>query len=233
MSKAFEDPRIIRGMGKQFKLRRDRLNAGENPIGWKVGFGASVSLKRLQLDAPLIGFLTDKTLLPSNAAVSVAGYVKPAIEPEIAVYMGRDLPGATDRDTTRAALASLGPAIELADVHFPPDDVELILAGNIYNRHVILGQADSGRGGCVLDGLIGRVSRNGQDLPAVTDLQALTGNIVDIVNHVAGLLSFFGELLCAGDVIITGSILPPLSIVPNEEIMYRLEPIDVVSIKLQ
>jgi 2-keto-4-pentenoate hydratase len=233
MSKAFEDPRIIRGMQKQFKLRRDRLNAGEKSIGWKVGFGAPAALDRLRLDAPLIGFLTDKTLLPSNTTVSIAGWTKPAMEPEIAVYLGQDLTGASDREKTRAAIASLGPAIELAEVHFPPDDVEAILAGNIYNRHVILGRADSSRAGCVLNGLTGRVSRNGQDISPATDPQALTGDIVDIVNHVADLLSFFGELLCAGDVIITGSIVPPLWIVPDEEIIYRLEPIDVVSIKLQ
>src|SRR6266508_4470699 len=47
-----------------------------------------------------------------------------------------------DNETTPPAIASIGPAIELADVDFPPDDVEMILAGNIYNRYVILGSMD-------------------------------------------------------------------------------------------
>src|SRR3972149_9805950 len=143
MNKSCNDPRILRGMEKQLRLRQDLLNAGERFIGWKVGFGAPTALERLRLDAPLIGFLTDKTLLPSNATVSIADWTKPAMEPEIAVHMGKDLTEASDREKTRAAIASLGPAIELADVHFPPDDVESILAGNIYNRHIILGRADS------------------------------------------------------------------------------------------
>ncbi|MDP2778205.1 MAG: hypothetical protein Q8O48_11235 [Anaerolineales bacterium] len=232
MSKSYNDPRILRGMEKQLRLRQDRLNAGEKSIGWKVGFGAPAVLERLRLDAPLIGFLTDKTLLHSNATISIAGWTKPAMEPEIAVYMGEDLTEASVRERTPAAIASLGPAIELADVHFPPDDVESILAGNIYNRHIILGRADPSRAGCVLNGLTGRISRNGQDMPPVTELQALTGDIIDIVSHTANLLSMLGETLRAGEVIIAGSIVPPLWIKLNEEIHYYLDPIDTISINV-
>jgi len=232
MSKPVNDLRILRGMEKQLRLRQDRLNAGEKSIGWKVGFGTPAALRRLRLDEPLIGFLTNKTLLPSKAMVSIAGWAKPAMEPEIAVYMGKDLTDTSDGEETRAAIASLGPAIELADVHFPPDDEAIILAGNIYNRHIILGRADSSRAGCVLNGLTGRISRNGQDIPPVTELQALTGNIIDIVSHTANLLSMLGETLRAGEVIITGSIVPPLWIESSEEIYYNLDPIDTISINV-
>ena len=230
MSRSYNDPRILRGMEKQLHLRQERLNAGEKCIGWKVGFGAPAELERLRLDAPLIGFLTDNTLLPSNATVPIANWTKPAMEPEIAVYMGKDLTEPSDREKTRAAIAAIGPAIELADVHFPPDDVEAILAGNIFNRHIILGRADSSRAGCVLDGLTGRISRNGQDMPPVTELQALTGDIIDIVSHTANLLSMLGKTLRADEIIITGSIVPPLWIESGDEIHYDLDPIDTLSI---
>ena len=230
MNNYIDDPRILHGMQKQLILRRERLNAGEKHIGWKVGFGAPASLERLQLTRPLIGFLTDRIILPSNAAVSLAGWTKPAMEPEVAVYLGSDLPGGSDRETTRASIAALGPAIELADVHFPPDDVQAILAGNIYNRHVILGRADTSRATCVLAGLVGRVARNAKDLPPVTELQSITGGFVELVTHVADTLSMFGETLRAGDVIITGSLLPPLWVEAGESIEYTLEPVDSLSI---
>lgn len=134
--------------------------------------------------------------------------------------------------STRAAIAALGPAIELADVHFPPDDVEAILAGNIYNRHVILGRGDSSRAGCNLNGLIGRISHNAEELSPVSDLQALTGNIVGIVSHVAGLLTQFGEGVRAGEFIICGSIIPPLWTKPKDRITYILEPIDTIAVEL-
>lgn len=151
MNKPISDSRILRGMEKQLQLRQDRLNAGEKSVGWKVGFGTVASQERLGIHAPLVGFLTDEVLLPSGASVSIEGWTRPAVECEIAIYMGKDLQEAVDRDTTRAAIASIDPAFELADVAFPPDDVEMILAGNIYNRHVILGLADTSRAGCRLD----------------------------------------------------------------------------------
>src|SRR5574342_1257469 len=109
MTKPIDDPRILRGMEKQLRLRQERLSAGEKRIGWKVGFGAPAALERLGLAAPLVGFLTDKILLPSNTTVSIEGWTKPAMEPEIAIYLGVDLTGDTDRETARAAIASLGP----------------------------------------------------------------------------------------------------------------------------
>ena len=232
MNKPVDDPRVLRGMEKQLQFRQDRLNAGEKSIGWKVGFGAPASLEKLKLDAPIIGFLTDKTILQTGASVSIAGWTKAAVEPEIAVYMGADLSKSPDRQTTKSAIASLGPAIELADVHFSPDDVETILAGNIYNRHVILGARDPSRAGCVLDGLVGKIYCNDDEYAVTDNPQSMTGDIVDIVSMIANTLSIFGEKLNAGDVIITGSIIPPLWVESNDVIRYNLEPIGTVSIAI-
>ena len=224
---------IQRGMEKQLEARQKRLDAGEKHIGWKVGFGAPASLKSLGLEKPLIGFLTDAVLIRSDSKLSVASWTKPAAEPEVAVYIKEDLPAMIDRETAQAAIGTLGPAIELADVHFPPQDVEAILAGNIYNRHVILGKSDDSHAGCNLEGLVGRVSRNGQETAAVTDLQAMTGNFIDIVQHVANLLLSMGKMLRAGEVIITGSIVPPLWIESTEVVRYTLDPIDTLGVRLE
>jgi len=233
MSTARNDPRVLRGMKTQLELRQARLDAGGKPLGWKVGFGAPAAMERLKLDAPLVGFLTDHSLLPSETTGSIAGWTKAVAEPEIAVYLGQDLPVAPDREATRGAIASIGPAIELADISFPPDDIEAILAGNIYHRRVILGRRDASRPGCALDGLTGYVYCNGTEIAATTDLQALTGDLVGIVGHVANLLAALGERLRAGEVIITGSIVPPVQIVGNEEIRFTLDPVDTISVHLE
>jgi 2-oxo-3-hexenedioate decarboxylase len=230
MNKLLGDTRILRGMEKQLRLRQDRLNAGDKSIGWKVGFGTSAAQERLGINAPLIGFLTQKTLLPSGAKVSIEGWVKPAVESEIAIYMGTDLDGNINRETTRAAIASIGPAFELADVHFPPEDVERILADNIYNRHVILGRADPSRAGCALDGLEARIYRNGDEVARTTDIQALTGDLIDVVSHVAKVLSALGERLRAGEFIIAGTIVPHVWVESKDNVIYTLAPVDSISI---
>lgn len=230
MNKLLGDTRILRGMEKQLRLRQDRLDAGDKSIGWKVGFGTSAAQERLGINAPLIGFLTEKTVLPSGAKVSIEGWVKPAVESEIAIYMGTDLDGNINRETTRAAIASIGPAFELADVHFPPEDVERIIADNIYNRHVILGRADPSRAGCALDGLEARIYRNGDEVARTTDIQALTGDLIDVVSHVAKVLSALGERLRAGELIIAGTIVPHVWVESKDNVIYTLAPVDSISI---
>ncbi len=231
---AWDDPRIARGMAAQLRLRRELLSAGHKPLGWKLAFGGPAALERLRINAPLVGFLTDRALLPSGSTLSLSNWKKPAAEPEIAVYLGKDLPAGSDRPTAIAAIAGLGPAIELADVDHPSDDVEGTLACNIYQRHVILGGNDFGRAGGVLDGLACRVLRNGVAIANINGpqaLQALTGELIGIVSHVANLLGVFGETPQAGQIIIAGSIIPPIWIEPGEEILFHLAPGDPISIR--
>lgn len=220
-------------MKRQLELRRARIEAGESSIGWKVGFGSPRAMEQLGLTAPLVGFLTDQTRLASGARVSIAGWVKPAIEPELAIYIGEELHSHDDRDKVQAAIHAIGPAIELADVDPPPSDVEEILAGNIFNRYVVLGKADRSRAGAVLDGLTARVYANDVELATITELTALTGDLIGIVHNVASLLAGVGASLQAGDVIIAGSIVPPIWVETKIDFRYDLEPVDTLSIRLE
>ena len=229
---AWDDPRIARGMQMQLADRRARIAAGEKPIGWKVGLGAKPAMERLGITMPAVGFMMEKSVVPDGGTVSVAGWKQPVAEPEIAVYMATDLASGAGRDATIAAIGALGPAIELADLAAPPTDVELVLAGNIFHRNVILGPPDKARAGARLDGLAGLIFRRGAQAARQEDLQQNIGNIVDIVAHVAGTLAANGEKLRAGDVIITGSIVPPPMIEPDEtEFAYQLAPMGRLSVR--
>src|SRR5258708_39817349 len=105
---------------------------------------------------------------PPGTTLSVGGGRNPAANPKIPVYLGKDLPAGADRETTKAAIVGLGPAIEVADVDHPSDDVEGTLACDIYQRHVILGRSDPARTGVVLDGLSARILRNGAEFANIT-----------------------------------------------------------------
>jgi len=228
MSAAWDDPRISRGMTVQLRRRRELLSSGHKSLGWKVAFGSPAAMERLRINAPLVGFLTDRALVPSRSTLSLSGWTKPAAEPEITVYLGKDLSAGSDRETTKAAIAGLGPAIEVADVDHPSDDVEGTLASDIYQRHIILGRNDPARAGGILDGLAA------SEIASITDpqsLQILTGELIDIVRHTADLLVAFGESLQAGQIIIAGSIVPPIWIAPGEEVIFNLAPIDTISIR--
>ena len=234
MSWREEDPRILRGMQALLALHRARLDRGERPLGWKIGFGSAEAMQRLGIRAPLVGFLLESSLLPSGGVVPVGGWTRPLFEPEIDVYMGRDLPGGADRASAREAIQAVGPAIELVDVDSPPEDVEAILSSNIYHRYVLLGPRDDSRAGGSVEGLKGRVFRGGAEVASIEDLEANTGPVVDAVSRVANLLASVGERLRAGEVIIAGSVIAPLPIEPGDgEIAFALAPVGHVSVRFQ
>jgi len=230
MQAAWEDPRIKSGMEQQLRGRRELMAAGEKPLGWKLAFGGPAALERLHINAPLVGFLMADAVVPSGSTISFAGWKKPAAEPELAVYMGKNLASGDDRKATMDAIAGLGPAIELADVDHPSDDVEGTLARNIYQRHVVLGGCDTKHAGGSLSGLNARVFRNSAELANTADFEAVTGELITIVSHVANLLAHFGETLRAGQIIIAGSITPPIWVGPGESIGFHLEPLQPIFI---
>jgi 2-keto-4-pentenoate hydratase len=228
----WDAPLIKKGMTAQLVKRRARIAAGEKPLGWKVGLGAPATMERLKLAAPIVGFLMQRGLLLSGSTVSLSGYTKPVAEPEICVRMARDLPAGASADEAAAAVKEIFPAIELADLDPAPaiDNLDTVLEGDIFQRHVVL--CGNTRASANMAGLTSRVFRRGKEANVTTDPEALTGKLPDIVAHVASTLAAFGEKLAAGDVIITGSITPPLTIEPDEtELAHALEPIGEVSIR--
>lgn len=230
MNAAWDDPRIVSGMKQQLRHRRELLQSGEKPLGWKLAFGGPAAMERLRINAPLVGFLLQSAVVPSGSNVSLGGWNKPAAEPELTVYLGKNLPANSDRKTAMAAIAGLGAAIEVANVDYPSEDVEGTLVRNIYQRHVILGPREAAHAGGVLAGLTGRVLRSGVEIANTTDFEALTGELIEIVRHVANLLEVFGETLDVGQIIIAGSITPPIWVQPGEEIVFHLAPLDPISV---
>jgi len=51
MTAAWDDPRISRGMVAQLRRRRELLDSGHQPLGWKLAFGGPAALERLRTDA--------------------------------------------------------------------------------------------------------------------------------------------------------------------------------------
>jgi len=215
-------------MQQQLRRRRELLAASKKPLGWKLAFGGPAALERLRINAPLVGFLMADAVVASGSTISFTGWKKPAAEPELTVYMGEDLARGADHNATKEAIAGLGAAIELADVDHPSDDVEGTLGRNIYQRHIILSGCNHTYAGGNLSGLNARVFRNGAEMANISDLEALTGELITNVAHVANLLSHFGETLRAGQIIIAGSITPPIWVEPGETVGFHLEPLQPI-----
>jgi 2-keto-4-pentenoate hydratase len=218
-------------MEAQLADRERRLAAGEASLGWKLGFGSAEAMDRLGIAAPLVGFLTDRSPLRSGDAARIGDWARPAVEPEVAVRLGADLPPGGDREAAADAIAAIAPAFELADVDPPPTDVVEILAGNIFHRHVVLADEMS-VDPAEFAGLRAVVTHNG-DEREVTDPQAVTGELVGLIRHVADLLGALGASLRAGEILICGSIVPPIGVSPGDVIAYRLDPVGAIALRVE
>jgi 2-keto-4-pentenoate hydratase len=228
----WEDPRIIEGLRRQLTAREAALDAGAGHVGWKVGFGAPSSLELMQITAPLLGYLTDTTVYGDGAAFDTAGWTRGVVEFEVAVWMASDVEaGATDSEAA-AAVAAVGPAIEVADVDLPvgPDAISDIMAGDIFHRGVVFGTRDESRAGLDITGLTAHIELDGEEFATVTELEAITGAYPWIVSTVASTLASKGERLRAGDVIITGSVIPPVSVNDADRFTFELTPYEPISI---
>jgi 2-keto-4-pentenoate hydratase len=210
---------VERGMRAMLELRAARLAEGDRHLGWKVGFGAPAAMERLGIERPLAGFLTHGGLLPDGARVRIGGWTTPMLEPEIAVHFGEDL-----------AIAGLSAAIELADVHPPPEDPETVLAGNIFHRHVLLGPVDAGRRDA--GGITARLVRDGEEVARTDAPEELIGPLADVIAATAETLEAAGERLRPGDVVITGTVLPPLAVAPGQTVRAELGPLGGLTVEL-
>jgi 2-oxo-hept-3-ene-1,7-dioate hydratase len=229
MTRPWDDPRFAQGLRAQLAQRMEELAAGSSHLGWKAGFGSPPALERLSTEGSLVGYLLHENTVPSGGTVSVARWTKAVLEPEIAVHLSGDLPGGAGEEAAREAIGALGAAFELADIDFPPDDPEAILAANVYQRSVVLGPP---RAGASLDGVEAAVFRGGDEVARTSDPEEMTGSIVELVSYLADLLDAFGERLRAGDVIIAGTVVPALEVADGGEIHFELGPLGSVDVTI-
>jgi 2-keto-4-pentenoate hydratase len=188
--------------------RSAALSSGSVALGWKLGFGAPAAMARFGTDRPLVGFLTEDRLLASGSVVEVSGWTAPMLEAEVAAHLGSDVAADASAEEALAAVAGWSVAIELADLDPPPTAVEEVLAGNIFHRHVLLGPVVPS----LPADLSVSVSRDGEAVTSTSTPFELTGEMGAILASTAATLASCGASLSGGDVVITGSVVPPIDV---------------------
>jgi 2-keto-4-pentenoate hydratase len=197
---------VERGTTAMLVRRREILAQGAEPVGWKVGFNISAAQEKLGIDGPLAGFLSSNGLLEDGAEVSLddGPFV---VESEVAVELGPD----------GRSIVALLPALEVAD---PPDldqDVETILAGNIFHRAVVFGpRVEANAPGA------GRILVNGEVEHSMAPGE--TGaHLEEMVEAVRRRLAAVDENLQPGQRIITGVLAPPHAAHPGDRVRLELD----------
>jgi 2-keto-4-pentenoate hydratase len=206
---------VERGTRALLTRRREQLAQGAEPLGWKIGFNVPEIQERLRLDRPLAGYLSSDGLLADGATWSLGDGGPVVVESELAVELGADA----------RSIAALLPALELAD---PPDltqDLETILAGNIFHRAVAFGpRVEAGRPG------VARILVNGEERHAI-DAERAGGRLEAMVEVVAERLAAADERPAPGERIITGVLAPPHPAEPGDVVRLEVEGLGGVELR--
>jgi 2-keto-4-pentenoate hydratase len=191
---------VDRAMRALLAQRANDLAHGATGVGWKIGFDTPAIQEHFGLHDAVVGYLTDSRVVAPGATVSLAGWVAPAVEVELAVRVGDD-----------GMIAGLGPALELVDLDISFDDIEPVLAGNICHRHVVFGEEVTGADPMEL---AATVTKDG----AVVAEGRLTKDPTVTVAFVRSYLAGHGAALEPGQRLICGSVVPPVAVTPGDSL---------------
>ncbi|MFV0294960.1 MAG: 2-keto-4-pentenoate hydratase [Hyphomicrobiaceae bacterium] len=198
--------------------------------GLKIAVTTKVMQELMGIDAPCSGMIYARTIHTSPYELVLATHQNVVLEFELAVRVGRTLgKKATPwtRDEVRAEVTEAMAAYELIeDRHavYKETRPTTLIADNTWNAGIILGPAIKVPASLPLDGLKGRL-----EMPSGTR-EGVTDDPMGALAWCVNLAADRGRPLEAGQVVITGSVIPTLPIAAGEHFTFTLDGIGTVKI---
>jgi len=201
-----------------------RLSAGEKIIGKKIGATSKAVQNMLGVFQPDFGYLTDKMVYSDEMPISQL-LIQPKAEGEIAFVLKRDLigPGITNADVL-AATEAVMPCFEVVDSRIEDWNIKIqdTVADNascglfVVNEKAAVDPRSLDLSTC---GMV--VEKNGATLSVGAGAAAL-GSPVNCVAWLANTLGQFGIPLKAGELILSGSLVPLEPVVAGDEMNVKV-----------
>jgi 2-oxopent-4-enoate/cis-2-oxohex-4-enoate hydratase len=188
-----------------------RQAEGERVVGKKIGVTSKAVQDMLGVHQPDFGFLTDRMQVGEQAIdIDALGLIQPRAEAEIAFILKSGLrgPGVSAKDVL-AATDSIAPCFEIVDSRIENWKIGIVdtVADNASCGVFVIGEARADPRGLDLAGLHVAVAKNGRPLSEGYGA-AVQGSPLQAVAWLANTLGQHGVTLDAGDIILSGSLVP-------------------------
>ncbi|QEQ95760.1 2-oxopent-4-enoate hydratase [Neptunomonas concharum] len=207
----FSDISIEDAYHISLRMVERRVEAGEKIIGKKIGVTSKAVQNMLNVHQPDFGYLTDKMAYNQGEEMPISErLIQPRAEGEIAFILKKDLmgPGVTNADVL-AATECVMPCFEIVDSRIENWQIKIqdTVADNASCGLFVLGDSavDPRKVDLATCGMV--VEKNGAILSTGAGAAAL-GSPVNCVAWLANTLGSFGIGLKAGEVILSGSLVP-------------------------
>jgi 2-oxopent-4-enoate/cis-2-oxohex-4-enoate hydratase len=187
-----------------------RLSDGERVVGKKIGVTSKAVQDMLGVHQPDFGFLTDWMHVEGDIEIASKRLIAPRAEAEIAFILREGLkgPGITAEQVV-AATETFAPCFEIVDSRITDWKIAIVdtVADNASCGVFVLGDARADPLAHDLPNLRVTVTKNGAPLSEGLG-SAVQGDPAQAVAWLANTLGQYGVSLDAGDIILSGSLVP-------------------------
>ena len=206
---------------------------GEAIIGKKIGVTSKAVQEMLNVHQPDFGFLTDAMEYANGDDIAIAGnLIQPRAEAEIGFRLKRDLsgPGVTEADVL-AATDYIMPCFEIVDSRIRDWKIRIqdTVADNASCGVFVLGESRGDPHAFDLPNLKITVWKNGEKLSEGLG-SAVQGNPLTAVAWLANTLGKYNIPFKAGEVILSGSLVPLENVRAGDRMYMELEGIGDASV---
>ena len=209
------------GYAIQDAIIAQRQAAGETLGGWKVGCTTATMQEMLGIDSPAGGAVMGGNILTSSAELAASATHNPVVECEIGVRMASDVPareGGHDVSSIGDHVATCFAAIELAEMRYPDRDamsVPEFIADDFFQRGIVVGPEIADWRKLDLESARGTTTIAG-DYKGEGFGRDVMGHPLAALAWLANALHDRGQQLLAGQVVLTGSLVPAMPIAAGE-----------------
>lgn len=214
------------------------LTADNGPLGgYKVAITAKPMQEMMGLTEPIGGLVHSGTIRESPFELSLADHVTPALEFEVTVRMGADVPASDvpyTRETIEPFVAEVLTSFEIVDTR-RADISKLGAMGLAADRCLcagaVLGSGTSDWSGLDLSSAAVELDWNGEIVETGVTGAAMGHpfeGLAWIANHLAGR----GRTLDAGHVVLTGSAFAPKPASEGDVVSYRIEGLGEATVRV-
>lgn len=220
----------------QSRLRRRLSAAGRGDlVGWKVGSTTQAMQALLAVPAPAAGAILAKSVLASPARLAHDAFRRVGVECEMAMVLALDLAPKgkpVERAEAERAVGALHVAMEIVDDRygdFRAVGAPTMIADDFFHAAIVLGPAAPNWRSLDLADLAGVTTVNGKE--------AQRGRGADVLGHpmnslvwLANRLAEVGEVLRAGQIVMTGSLTLPHWAAKGDAVTIAIESLGEVSV---
>ena len=194
----------------QDELVQLMIPADGNPRGYKIGLTSLRMQQMCGLNEPVAGRVLERRIRRGASRVELGSFVRLGVESELCVVLKDDLPlraSPYTREEVADAVGAVAAAFELVDdrgADYARLDALSLIADNSWNAGVVQGESSPPM---ELGALDGALHINGKLVDSGNSRDALSHPLA-VVQWLSMHLREYGAYLRAGDLVMTGSIVP-------------------------